>query len=61
VSLWRNIRNNWGSFSNLVSYKVGDGSRIRFGHDAWCGETALKFSFSKFYSIARNKEAFVSD
>jgi hypothetical protein len=30
VSLWRNIRNGWGSFSNFVSYRVGDGSRIFF-------------------------------
>jgi hypothetical protein len=30
VGLWRNIRNGWGSFSNLVSYNVGDGSRLCF-------------------------------
>jgi hypothetical protein len=25
VSQWRNIRKNWETFSNFVSYKVGDG------------------------------------
>jgi len=55
-----NIRNGWGSFSNFVSYKVGADSRICFWHDVWCGEGALKYSFSEFYSIARN-EALVSN
>lgn len=60
VSLWRNISNGWGSFSNFVSYKVGNGSHIRFRHDMWCREGVLKYSFTKFYSIAHNKEALVS-
>jgi len=55
VSLWRNIRKNWGAFSNFVPYKVGDGFRI------WCGERALKSSFPEFYSVALKKEALVSD
>jgi hypothetical protein len=57
VSLWRNIRNGWGSFSNFLSYKVGDGSHISFWHDVWCGIEPLRHSFSEHYSIARNKEA----
>jgi len=56
VSLWRNIRNGWGSFSNFLSYKVGDGSQISFWHDE-----PLKHSFSELYSIARNKEASVAN
>jgi len=61
VSLWRNIRNGWGSFSNFLSYKVGDGSHISFWHDVWFGIEPLKHSFSEHYSIARNKEAYVSN
>jgi hypothetical protein len=61
VSPGKNIRNSWGSFSNFESYRVGDASRIHFWHDEWCGEGALKYSFSEFYSITRNKEALVSD
>lgn len=34
-----------GSFSNIVSYKVGDGSHICFWPNVWCGEEALKYSF----------------
>jgi hypothetical protein len=61
VSLWRNIRNGWGSFSNFLSYKVGDCSHINFWHDVWCGIEPLKHSFSDLYSIARNKEVSVAN
>jgi hypothetical protein len=61
VSLWRNIKNDWRAFSNFVSYKVADGSRIRFWHDTRCGEGALKSYFPEFYSLAHNKEALVLD
>ena len=62
VSLSRNIRNGWGSFSNFVSYKVGESSHIRFWYYLWCKEGALKYSFSEFYSIDCNKGAsLVSD
>jgi hypothetical protein len=52
VSLWRYIRNGWGSFSNFLSYKVGDGSHISLWHDVWCGIEPLKHSFPELYSIA---------
>jgi hypothetical protein len=44
VCLWKNNRNNWGYFSNLVSFKVGDGSQSAFGMT--CGaKHSLKSSF----------------
>jgi hypothetical protein len=61
MSLWRNIRNGWGSFSSRLSYKVGDSSFISFWHDVWCGIEPLKLSFPELYSNARNKEASVSN
>jgi len=61
VSLWRNIRKGWGSFSNFLSCKVGDGSHISFWHDVWCEIEPLKHSFPDLYAIARNKEAYVAD
>lgn len=61
VGLWRNIRNDWGCFSNLVSYRVGDGSHLHFWQDVWCGEATLEFLFPEIYSITQDKEALVSD
>jgi len=40
---------------------VGGGARIRFWHDVWCEEAALKSSFLELYSITCDKEALVSD
>jgi hypothetical protein len=55
------MRKNWGAFSNYISYKVGDGLRIRFWHDIWCDDSALKCSFPELFSLAHNKEALVSE
>jgi hypothetical protein len=55
------MRKNWGAFSNYISYKVGDGFRIHFWHDIWCGYSALKYSFPERFSLARNKKTLVSE
>jgi len=52
VSLWRNIRKGWGSFTHFLSYKVGDGSHISLWHDVWYGIEPLKHSFPELYSIS---------
>lgn len=50
------------NFSKFVSIKVGDRSCIRFfGMMYGAVKLALKPSFPKLYSIARDKEALVSD
>jgi hypothetical protein len=46
------------SFTRLV---VGDGTRISFWHDLWCGDTVLKVAFSGLFGIARVKDASVAD
>jgi hypothetical protein len=61
VCLWKNIRNEWGTFSNFVSFRVGNGSHIRFWLDVWCREVNLKSSFPELYVIVRDKEALVLD
>jgi len=40
---------------------VEDGFKIRFLHNKWCGDHALKEAFLDLYSIARVKDAFVVD
>jgi hypothetical protein len=41
----------WWSFLNLLHSRWGDGSKIRFGHDVWCGDQTLKVAFPKLFSI----------
>jgi hypothetical protein len=51
VSLWKTISKGWDRFSQFVSYKVGDGSSIKFWTDRWCGETFLRVMFPYFIEL----------
>jgi hypothetical protein len=61
VGDWKHIRRGWELFSKFIRFEVGDGTRIRFWQDVWCGDRPLKESFPVLFRIARNKEAWVSD
>jgi hypothetical protein len=61
VSLWKQIRAGWNGFSPFITFKVGDGSRIKFWHDSWCGTQSLRDSFTALFRLARNQEATVAD
>jgi len=61
VGLWKNIRKGWSSFCNHTRLMLGNGSRIRFWDDVWCGEVPLKEAFPVLYDIARDKDALVED
>jgi hypothetical protein len=55
------IRKGWDSFSRFTRFVVGDGSKISFWHDLWCGDTALKVAFLTLFGITRVKDASVVD
>ena len=40
---------------------MGNGRRLRFWKDVWCGKEALCDSFPSLYALAANKEALVVD
>uniref|UniRef100_A0A2N9G750 DDT domain-containing protein n=1 Tax=Fagus sylvatica TaxID=28930 RepID=A0A2N9G750_FAGSY len=44
-----------------ISYTVGDGSRLRFWHDVWCGDLPLRSQFPSLFQLARAPEATVAD
>ena len=41
-------------------FLVGDGKRVRFWEDAWCGHYPLCTTFPALYSIANSKGAKVT-
>jgi hypothetical protein len=61
VGLWKNIRKGWEIFSGFTRFAVGDGTRTRFWHNLWCGDTVLKEAFPVLFGIAREKDASVAD
>uniref|UniRef100_A0A2N9FMZ6 Uncharacterized protein n=1 Tax=Fagus sylvatica TaxID=28930 RepID=A0A2N9FMZ6_FAGSY len=61
VSLWKTIRKEWGSFVKYVNFEVGDGSKVKFWLDTWCGSSSLKEGYPDLFRIARDKEALVVD
>jgi hypothetical protein len=61
VGLWKFIQNGWDKFSRLLTFDVGDGTRIGFWDDVWCIGEPLKVVFPELYRIARVKDAVVAD
>lgn len=45
----------------VIGLVVGDGTKINFWHDLWCGDTTLKVAFPSLFGIAYVKDAAVVD
>ncbi|XP_075665690.1 uncharacterized protein LOC142635420 [Castanea sativa] len=61
VCLWKSIRSGWLNFSKFLRYDVGDGTRVTFWVDVWCGDSPLKEAFLDLYNISRTRDASVSE
>ena len=57
VGLWENISQGWPSFSRHILCDIGDGSRVKFWQDQWCGETSLAVRYPDLFRFCRNKDA----
>jgi hypothetical protein len=50
VGVSKCIRRGWDNFKQHVRYEVGNGSRILFWQDVWCGELPLKNVFPVLFT-----------
>jgi hypothetical protein len=41
----KTLGRGWGKFCSHTKFDVGDGYKISFWHDRWCGDIALKEAF----------------
>lgn len=49
-----------GKFSSHTRFEVIDGSKVRFWHDMWCEDMALKEAYPDLYGIACTNDVFVA-
>ena len=51
----------WPSFSRYILFDIGDGTRVKFWQDCWCGETPLAVRILELFRFCRDKEASVAE
>ena len=55
LGLWKGINAKAAKLKQDCAFYLGEGKRIRFWEDVWCGEVTLCASFPTLYNIARTK------
>uniref|UniRef100_A0A2N9GID8 OBG-type G domain-containing protein n=1 Tax=Fagus sylvatica TaxID=28930 RepID=A0A2N9GID8_FAGSY len=58
--LWRSINSGWADFAPYVDLVVGNGDRILFWIDRWCGDRPLKDVFPDLYACASNRQTTIA-
>lgn len=56
-SLWKEIRARWEKFILHLHSTVGDGKRVRFWRDHWCGNHSLKNLYLALYDCVAVEDA----
>jgi len=60
VGCWKSITSELDQFKSLVLFKVGNGFRVLFWRDVWCGERPLKDHFPDLFRMIHFKDATVN-
>ena len=55
VGLWKDIGKEVIQIRQNCSFEVGNGRKVRFWEDVWCGEAPLCSSFPSLYEVASSK------
>ena len=61
ISVWKEIRKEWDIVFPHAVFSLGNGRRMHFWKDAWCGVEALCVSFPSLYALVDNKEVLVAE
>ncbi|RVW43982.1 DEAD-box ATP-dependent RNA helicase 17 [Vitis vinifera] len=61
VGLWKTLRKEWEVVKSRLVFVVGNGKRIKFWKDIWCGDEPLCVSFPSLFALAVSKDAWVKD
>ncbi|RVW95972.1 putative ribonuclease H protein [Vitis vinifera] len=61
VGFWKEIRKEGFLMFQNVSFAVGDGRRVKFWKDIWCGNIPLCEAFPSLFAFAVSQDAWVAD
>ncbi|RVW32661.1 Transposon TX1 uncharacterized 149 kDa protein [Vitis vinifera] len=61
VGLWKEISKEGALMFKNVSFTVGDGRRVKFWKDIWCGNIPLCEAFPSLFAFAVSQDAWVAD
>ena len=61
VGLWKAIRKLGHLVTPSFDFVVGDGRKVRFWKDKWCGTTPLCESFPCLFALATFKEVWINE
>ena len=61
VGLWKEIKKEWSQLTQYTYLALGNGRRISFWKDGWCGEEALSLMFPNLFRLTAQKNARVAD
>jgi hypothetical protein len=61
VGLWKFICMGWQFFQSYFRFDPGEGSKVCFWDDVWCGYNPLKVAFPGLFNIASFKEVSITD
>ena len=61
VGLWKAFRKKCVVVSNRLFFVVGNGQRVKFWKDRWCGDEPLCVYFPTLFALVVFKDAWVKD
>uniref|UniRef100_A0A2N9ESY8 PARP catalytic domain-containing protein n=1 Tax=Fagus sylvatica TaxID=28930 RepID=A0A2N9ESY8_FAGSY len=59
--LWKGIMSGWEDYFQHVEFVVGQGTRVSFWKDKWCGDTSLMVLFPTLFTCFSNREATIAE
>jgi hypothetical protein len=59
--LWKGIMLGWEDYFQHVEFVVGQGTRVSFWKDKWCGDTSLMVLFPTLFICFSNREATIAE
>jgi hypothetical protein len=59
--LWKGIMSGWEDYFHNVEFVVGQGTRVSFWKDKWCGDTSLMVLFPTLFTCSSNREATIAE